>query len=131
MARILIVDDDETLVLIMSEYLSAYGIESELAYNVAQARHYLDHSACDAIISDFNMPGESGLDLLCHVSSRYPGLPFIMMTGCSTSKLKDKAMKMGSSAYLTKPFRLAELVGIIETALNFSNQGAHALASTA
>ncbi len=131
MARILIVDDDKTLLSIMSEYLSACGFELELAYNAAQARHYLEHSAYDAILSDFNMPGESGLDLLGHVSSRYPGLPFIMMTGCSTSLPKDAAMKMGSSAYVVKPFRLRDLVGTIETVLGFSNRGEQALAATA
>lgn len=87
-------------------------------------------SECDAILSDFNMPGESGLDLLDHVSSRYPGLPFIMMTGSSMSMLEDQAMKMGSSRYVTKPFRLKDLVRTIEEVLGFSNRGAQALAST-
>jgi DNA-binding NtrC family response regulator len=66
------------------------------------------------------MPGESGLDLLGHVSSRYPGLPFIMMTGCSTPMLKEAAMKMGGSGYVVKPFRLRDLVGTLETILGFS-----------
>ena len=131
MARLLIVDDDKDLLLIMSEYLSDYGFELELAYSAAQARHYLEHSACDAIVSDFNMPGESGLDLLGHVSSRYPGLPFIMMTGCSMPLLKDAAMKMGSSGYVVKPFRLRDLLSTLKTVLGFSNQGEQALAATA
>jgi len=131
MTRILIVDDDKTLLSIMNEYLSACGFELELAYSAAQARHYLEHSAYDAILSDFNMPGETGLDLLGHVSSRYPGLPFIMMTGCSTSLPKDAALKMGSSAYVEKPFRLIDLVGTLNTVLGFSNRGEQTLAATA
>ncbi|HIJ75891.1 MAG TPA: response regulator [Deltaproteobacteria bacterium] len=131
MPRILIVDDDKTLLSIMSEYLSAYGFELELAYSAAQARHYLEHSAYDAILSDFNMPGESGLDLLGHVSSLHPGLPFIMMTGCSTSLSRDAAMKMGSSGYLVKPFLLRDLFGTLETVLGFSNRGEQTLAATA
>ena len=131
MARILIVDDDKDLLLIMSEYLSAYGFALEIAYSAAQARQYLEHSECDALLSDFNMPGESGLDLLGHVSSLYPGLPFIMMTGCSTPLLKDTAMKMGISGYVVKPFRLRDLVGTLETVLGFSNRGEQALTATA
>ncbi len=131
MARILIVDDDKGLLLIISEYLSAYGFELELAHSAAQARHFLERSECDAILSDFNMPGESGLDLLGHVSSRYPGVPFIMMTGCGTPTLEDKAMQMGGSGYLEKPFRLKDLVGTIEQVLGFANQGVQTLASTA
>ena len=131
MARILIVDDDKTLVLIMSEYLRDYGFELELAHSAAQARHYLEHSTCDAILSDCDMPGESGIDLLGHVSSRYPGLPFIMMTGSITPMLKDAAIKMGSSGYVVKPFRLRDLVGTLETVLGFSNRGEEAPAATA
>jgi DNA-binding NtrC family response regulator len=77
------------------------------------------------------MPGESGIDLLGHVSSRYPGLPIIMMTGSSTPLLKDAAMKMGSSGYVVKPFRLIDLVGTLETVLGFSNRGEEAPAATA
>jgi len=131
MARILIVDDDKDLLLIMSEYLSAYGFELDLAHSAAQARDYLEHSECDAVLSDFNMPDESGLDLLGHVSSRYPGLPFIMMSGCSMSILEDKAMKMGSSGYVAKPFRLRDLIRTLEAVLDFSNRKVHALAATA
>jgi len=131
MARILIVDDDKDLLLIMSEYLSAYGFALEIAHSAAQARQYLEHSECDALLSDFNMPGESGLDLLGHVSSRYPGLPFIMMSGSGMSLLEDKAMKMGSSGYIEKPFRLKDLVRTLETALGLSNRGAQAPALTA
>jgi DNA-binding NtrC family response regulator len=115
----------------MSEYLSAYGFALEIAYSAAQARQYLEHSECDALLSDFNMPGESGLDLLGHVSSRYPGLPFIMMSGSGMSLLEDKAMKMGSSGYIEKPFRLKDLVRTIETVLGFSNRRAQAPALTA
>ncbi|MGO9417286.1 MAG: response regulator [Syntrophobacteraceae bacterium] len=131
MARILIVDDDKVLLSVMSEYLRAYGFELEIAYSASQARHYLERSACDAILSDFNMPGESGLDLLGHVSNLYPGLPFIIMTGCSTPLLKDTAMKMGISAYVVKPFRLIDLAGTLQAILGFSNRGQQALAATA
>lgn len=130
MARILIVDDQQDMLSLMCRYLSAHGFEVDAAYSSIEARHCLEHSEYDAVVSDFNMPGESGLDLLDHVSSRYPGLPFIMMTGSSMSMLEDQAMKMGSSRYVTKPFRLKDLVRTIEEVLGFSNRGAQALAST-
>lgn len=130
MARILIVDDDKDLLYLMREYLSACGFQSELAASAAEARSCLEHSQFDAIISDFIMPGESGLDLLCHVSSRYPGLPFIMMSGAGTPMLKDKAIKMGSMEYIAKPFEFRELVVTLERILGLSNQDAQALAVT-
>jgi AmiR/NasT family two-component response regulator len=54
-----------------------------------------------------------------------------MMTGCSTPLLKDTAMKMGISGYVVKPFRLRDLVGTLQTILDFSNRGQQALAATA
>jgi DNA-binding NtrC family response regulator len=121
MCRILIVDDDEPLVRIIGEYLSAYGFEPELAYNSEQALDRLMHSRYAAVLSDFLMPGESGLDLLNHVKSRYPGLPFILMTGLQSSRLRNEAMKLGSSGYIEKPFELKNLVATITAALELSD----------
>ena len=117
MPRILIVDDDEGLLRIIGEYLSAFGFEPEPAASAAQARNCLMRSKYAAVLSDFQMPGESGLDLLIHVKSRYPGLPFILMTGSHNSRLKHEAMKMGSTGYIEKPFQLKELLKAIAAVL--------------
>lgn len=118
MARILLVDDDEELLALISEYLKAYGFQSELAGSAAEARHRLEQSHFDAVLSDFSMPGESGLDLLSHVISTYPGLPFIMMSGSGYSTLKVEAMERGSMEFIPKPFEFKEMVGLIEKALS-------------
>ena len=122
MAKILVVDDDKDLLLLMGEYLGANGFQLELAGSAAQARDCLKRSKYDAVLSDFNMPGESGLDLLGHVSSRYPGLPFILMTGSGISPLNE-AMKMGGSGYVVKPFRLKDLLETIDRVLGFPVKG--------
>jgi DNA-binding NtrC family response regulator len=117
MARILLVDDDEELLSLISEYLNAYGFQSERAANAAEARYCLEKSHFDAVLSDYSMPGESGLDLLSHVSSKYPGLPFIMMSGSGYSTLKTEAMEMGSMEFIPKPFEFRKMVGLLEKAL--------------
>ena len=109
-SRILIVDDDEGLLKILCEYLSACGFEPEPACSAAQARNCLARSKFDVVLSDFQMPGESGLDLLSHIKALYSGLPFILMTGIGSSRLKHEAMKMGSSGYIEKPFRVRDLM---------------------
>ncbi len=121
MAKILIVDDDRGLLLLVREYLTAHGYEVEPAHSATQARNYLKNSAYDAIISDFNMPGESGLDLLNHVSSFFPELPFILMTGHHSSRLKREVIAMGGSGYIEKPFQLKDLVKILTVVLGLSN----------
>ncbi len=122
MARILIVDDDKDLLYLMSEFLGAYGFELELACSAAQAKKCLDKTHFDAVVSDFMMPGENGLDLLDYVASHFPGLPFIMMTGSCLPHLKEEAMKKGSSGYVLKPFEFRDLAGTIDMVTGYSNQ---------
>ena len=104
MARILIVDDDEDLLHLMGEYLESAGLEYHQAVGAEQARNRLKRFGYDMIVSDFNMPGESGLDLLRYVSSIYPETPFVLWTGCDDQRIKREAIRMGVHAYIQKPF---------------------------
>jgi DNA-binding NtrC family response regulator len=113
MNKALLVDDDEDLLFLIGEYLEAYGIEFDLAESAAQARMRLKYSEYDLIISDLNMPGESGFDLYRSVSSRYPGLPFILMSGNRDPRLRREAVSMGICNFLEKPFLLSDLKRII------------------
>ena len=115
MARILLVDDDEEFLSLIREYLGACGFQSEVAENVAKARAWLQCSQFDAVLSDFNMPGESGLDLLSHVLSSYPGLPFILMSG--SAGLEISARELDYMEFIPKPFEFKEMVSVLEKAL--------------
>jgi DNA-binding NtrC family response regulator len=109
MAGILLVDDDEDFLHLMSEYLESVGLEHDLAVSSEEARNLLKLSEYDMVVSDFNIPGESGLDLLRHVSTVYPETPFVFMTGYDDQWMKRESMKMGVHAYIQKPFYLEEL----------------------
>ena len=113
MNKVLIVDDDEDLLLIIGEYLGSNGIEFHLAHSAAQARRRLSHCQYDLVISDFNMPGESGLDLFRSTSFRHPRLPFILMSGNLDSRLKREAISMGVCNFVEKPFELSYLKSLI------------------
>lgn len=128
MSRILIVDDDNGLARLIGEYLNARGFDPELADSVVQARNCLMRSKYDAVLSDFQMSGESGLDLLGHVKSLYPGLPFILMSGSGSSRLKHEAMKMGSSRYIEKPFQFKDLMETLAIVLASADYGMENLA---
>ncbi|SPF48099.1 hypothetical protein SBDP1_720005 [Syntrophobacter sp. SbD1] len=119
MAKILVVDDDDSISSLICQYLNSQDFEVDTAHNSVQARHCLENSQYDAILSDFQMPGESGLDLLYHVSSRFPGLPFILMTGSHSTGLKQQSMQMGCSGYLEKPLGLPYLLLTIRTVLSY------------
>lgn len=114
MAKVLLVDDDRSFLFIMGEYFEAHGIAYDTASSVDQARKQLKRSRYDAVISDFNMPGENGLDLFRHVAARYPDVPFILMTGCSDFRLKKEALRMGVCQYIEKPFHVLQLIQTIK-----------------
>jgi len=65
------------------------------------------------VVSDFKMPGESGLDLFRYVSYMYPETPFVLITGCDDLRIKRESMRMGVHAYIQKPFYLKELLQTI------------------
>jgi DNA-binding NtrC family response regulator len=113
MRRVLIVDDDDELLFIIGEYLGSSGIEFHLAMSAAQARKRLNHCEYDMVISDLQMPGESGLDLYRSVSFRYPELPFILMSGNLDPRLRREAISMGICNFVEKPFELSDLKRII------------------
>jgi DNA-binding NtrC family response regulator len=113
MGRVLIVDDDYDLLFIIGEYLESYGIHFDLARSAAHARKRLNHREYDLVISDLNMPGESGLDLFRYVSSRHPGVPFILMSGNRDPRMRREAAAMGICEFVEKPFHLAQLKSLI------------------
>ncbi len=113
MYRVLVVDDDDDLLFIIGEYLGSNGIEFHLAQSAAQARKRLNHCEYDLVISDLQMPGESGLDLYRSVSFRYPGLPFILMSGNMDPRVRLEAMSLGVCNFVEKPFELSDLKRLI------------------
>jgi DNA-binding NtrC family response regulator len=108
-----VVDDDEDLLFIIGEYLDSNGIQFHLAQSAAQARKRMAHFQYDLVISDFQMPGESGLDLFRSVAFRYPGLPFILMSGNLDPRLRREAIGMGVCNFVEKPFELGNLKRLI------------------
>jgi CheY-like chemotaxis protein len=67
------------------------------------------------ILSDINMPGMSGLELLPHAKAARPDVPIIMITAYGDAETKRKALEQGAEALLTKPIDFALLRGEIDT----------------
>lgn len=117
MARILIVDDDELTRDIIADFLANQGHDCTPAENVTEACRHLHRKNFELTISDFNMPVQTGLDLLRYVSSNSPATSFILISGEITSCLRKKALALGAVACVAKPFELKELLHNVERAL--------------
>ena len=102
-------DDDEDFLRLIGEYLESVGLEHDLAVSAEQARSCLERSRYDVVVSDFKMPGASGLDLFRYVSYLYPETRFVLMTGYDDLRIKRESMRMGVHAYIRKPLYLNEL----------------------
>jgi DNA-binding NtrC family response regulator len=114
MRKVLIVDDDDYSLFLVGQLLEDKGIDFEIAGSAAQALEHLARNQFDLVISDLNMPDESGFDLFRCVSSQYPGIRFAIMTGCGDTRTKSEAHRMGIDAYIEKPFTLEDLLQIVK-----------------
>lgn len=116
-ARILVVDDDRIILDSLGEFLRLEGYQVEAAVSFKGALQAMERRAVDVIISDVNMPGGNGFELLHVMRERYPDTVLIMMTGYGTIESAVEAIKMGAFDYLTKPIIDDELRVCVERAL--------------
>ena len=117
MATILYVDDDPTIGLLLEDTLLRAGHRAIGARNVPQALQALSHGGIELIISDFKMPGMTGLELLAHVREEGYEIPLIMVTGYASIEHAVQAIKSGAADYITKPVRPEQLEHAVTKAL--------------
>lgn len=113
---VLVVDDDEAILKIVSRILSSeYAVTT--ASCVSDALVLLDEGRrFVSIVCDLSMPGLSGLDLLRTIGERDNGLPVIILTGQGSLESAMETMQHGAFRYITKPFDERELLGAVRAA---------------
>jgi len=125
--QILVVDDDADLRGNVVDILTMDGFEVDQAASAEEALEKLAQTAYDVLITDHNLPGKTGVELLEESLVRYPEIIAVIMTGFGTIETAVSAMKKGAYNYLAKPFKLVELPivvkkGLHERKLRFENQ---------
>jgi len=116
--RILVVDDTPNTLEVLQRNLTSQGYQAFIASNVVEAIKILDVTPIDLVITDFKMPGVSGLDLVRHVRENFKETEVMMITGYPTIEGAVKAVKTGAEEYLTKPFTDEELFSAVRRALD-------------
>lgn len=119
MARILIVDDEESIRDLIKEVLSSGGHEFHLAADGAQAFEILRKKPVDLAIVDRNMPGMTGIEVvrLIRMNPKTASVKVLMCTGSSVTKEIDEAFAAGADDYVLKPLNFAQLVAKVAKAL--------------
>ena len=116
-ARILVVDDEQSMREFLEIFFRGDGYDVVTAGSVVEALTGLEHDDFDVVISDIQMPEQSGMKLLHYVKDHSPETVIIMITAFATAETAISAMKQGAYDYVTKPFKVDELRLVVEKAL--------------
>ncbi|HTZ99981.1 MAG TPA: sigma-54 dependent transcriptional regulator [Candidatus Aquilonibacter sp.] len=119
---ILIVEDEAKMRRLLELQLAEEGFQARIAPDAESALQIFSKDPSDIVVTDFKLPGMTGLEFLHALKRIDAGVPVIMMTAYGTVESAVDAMKAGASDYVLKPFSLAELVLVIRKEL-----AAHAL----
>ena len=115
--RILVVDDELSVREILAEGLEAFGFETRMAADADEAMARLESEQFHLLLTDIDMPGRTGIDLMNSAKASFPDLDVIMVTGVVDAKTAIQAIREGASDYLTKPFNLEEVQIVVDRTL--------------
>ena len=117
-ARVLAVDDEPAAAKLLSLILAPPAFRCTTACTAEEALVALQREPFDAVISDLQMPGLSGMELLMEVRHKHPYMAFLVTTGVDDVDIGVKAMRSGADDYLVKPLRESAVVASLENALH-------------
>ncbi|MEO6603451.1 MAG: sigma-54 dependent transcriptional regulator [Polyangiaceae bacterium] len=118
--RILVVDDHLSMAETVADGLAEQGYDSLALASSKEAAKKLTEEAFDALVTDLRMPGIDGLELLKISLAADPSRPVIVMTAYSAVESAIESIRQGAFHYLTKPFKVDELVLFLDRALEDS-----------
>jgi two-component system, NtrC family, response regulator HydG len=117
MQKILVIDDDRDMCLLLKKFLTNNGFNVSVAYNSKQALELLEIFEPDLVLCDFRLDINDGKTMLVKIKDIFPFLPVIIITGYSDIKIAVEVMKLGAYDYITKPIIPGEIILTINNAL--------------
>jgi response regulator RpfG family c-di-GMP phosphodiesterase len=115
--RILVVDDEKVIRDLLADFLSMKGFVVRTAEDGAAALGELTRGSYDLIISDLKMPKMGGIALLDEIGKTAPDALTVIMTGFGTVETAIDAMKRGAYDYVLKPFKVDEVIHVVQRGL--------------
>jgi DNA-binding NtrC family response regulator len=115
--RILVIDDDRSARALLERVLQRAGHTVTLVDNAEQGLVAITAGGFDLLITDKNLPGTDGLEVLRQARAKQPTMRAILVTGFPTSETRSHARDLGVFSYVTKPFGVNEILDICDAAL--------------
>lgn len=121
--KVLVVDDEEDMLWMLQRNLNKGMPDVEIlsARSGEEALAVLSDTTVELVITDINMPGMNGLDLLIEINNRYPDTGVIIMTAYPSSAYEREAMMSGSLRFIEKPFDIKDMREIVKNVLKTSD----------
>lgn len=116
--RLLIVDDDQGMRENLGELFESLGYEVRTAANTPDALQVLRDTDVDLLLTDYKMPGPTGVELIEAARRRRPALRAVLMTAFGDSFTEIESVRRGAVGYLNKPFEADEVVAFVEKILS-------------
>lgn len=114
--RVLLVDDEGSLLLTLAANLELEGFDVALAMSGEAALEILAREAFDLVLTDIRMPGMNGVELFHRVRALRPEMPVVLMTAFALEELVDSALSRGAFTVLPKPFSIEQVTATISHA---------------
>jgi two-component system response regulator PilR (NtrC family) len=115
--KILVVDDELSMREFLSILLEREGYDVTVAGSAEDALRTMESALFDLVLSDVNMPGLTGIELLARIKERSPETAVLMLTAFSAADQAVEAMKLGAYDYIGKPFKNEEIKQLVKNAL--------------
>jgi DNA-binding response OmpR family regulator len=122
--KLLVIDDEESILFAMSEYFRLYGCDVDIAQEREEAEALISHCRYSAIIADLRLTGSygtEGLQIISDVRQRCPGTLIILLTAYGSREIERDARTRGVDVILHKPKPLAEIAQIVFALLGREN----------
>lgn len=117
MAKILIVDDERDIVIVLRHLLTEKGYEVREASNGLAGLSLFQTHFFDLVITDVRMPTMDGMAFLREIKQLMPATPVIVLTAYDSVETAIEATERGASIYMIKPFKVEELLDVIARVL--------------
>jgi len=111
--KILIVDDEENIRLLLDSYLSDLGFETMLAKNGNDVLDSIKQIKPDMVFLDIKLPGIDGIEVLKLIKDYDPNISVIMVSGYATEEMAKESLKIGAFDYIKKPLDLEKVSEMI------------------